>query len=217
VVKGDARVASISAASIVAKVTRDALMVGMDAVYPGYDLASCKGYASPAHIQAIRDHGLTPIHRVSFCENFVDTGTADGVQSPGGFSSSTRICRACPGRLIFVGSPTVGRLQVHASIPVISSFHHGVQMDWKEEAWSDSPTEAGYPGSGKKRRRFPRQPVVGTRRRNPEGSKASAVHAMRTKRDPHDRRSLQKTRRKETRISRTPLSSGMTSGRRTAG
>ena len=77
VVKGDARVASISAASIVAKVTRDALMVGMDAVYPGYDLASCKGYASPAHIQAIRDHGLTPIHRVSFCENFVDTGTAD--------------------------------------------------------------------------------------------------------------------------------------------
>lgn len=77
VVKGDARVAAISAASIVAKVTRDALMVGMDPLYPGYDLASCKGYASPAHIQAIREHGLTPIHRVSFCGNFVETPSAD--------------------------------------------------------------------------------------------------------------------------------------------
>jgi ribonuclease HII len=70
-VKGDARVACIAAASIVAKVTRDAIMVGLDAEYPGYHLAECKGYGSQAHIEAIREHGLTPIHRVTFCGNFL--------------------------------------------------------------------------------------------------------------------------------------------------
>lgn len=70
-VKGDARVACIAAASIVAKVTRDAIMVGLDAQYPGYHLAECKGYGSQAHIEAIREHGLTPIHRVTFCGNFL--------------------------------------------------------------------------------------------------------------------------------------------------
>jgi len=73
VVKGDAKIASIAAASIVAKVTRDALMVGYDEVYPGYHLRECKGYASAEHIAAIRQHGLTPIHRASFCGNFVET------------------------------------------------------------------------------------------------------------------------------------------------
>lgn len=73
VVKGDAKIASIAAASIVAKVTRDALMVGYDEVYPGYHLRECKGYASAEHIAAIRDRGLTPIHRASFCGNFVET------------------------------------------------------------------------------------------------------------------------------------------------
>ena len=73
VVKGDARIACIAAASIVAKVTRDALMVGYDAIYPAYHFASCKGYASPEHIQAIRSCGLSEIHRVSFCGNFVET------------------------------------------------------------------------------------------------------------------------------------------------
>lgn len=70
-VEGDARVACIAAASIVAKVTRDAIMVGLDAEYPGYHLAECKGYGSQAHIEAIREHGLTPIHRASFCGNFL--------------------------------------------------------------------------------------------------------------------------------------------------
>lgn len=70
VIKGDAKCASISAASIIAKVDRDALMVSYAAEYPEYDLASCKGYASPAHIQAIKDYGLTPIHRASFCGSF---------------------------------------------------------------------------------------------------------------------------------------------------
>lgn len=72
-VKGDARIASIAAASIVAKVTRDALMVAYDEEYPGYHLAECKGYGSAEHIEAIRARGLTPLHRVSFCGNFVET------------------------------------------------------------------------------------------------------------------------------------------------
>lgn len=73
VVKGDARIACIAAASIVAKVTRDALMVAYDAEYPAYHLAECKGYASADHIAAIRTHGLSDIHRVSFCGNFMET------------------------------------------------------------------------------------------------------------------------------------------------
>ncbi|WP_373576764.1 ribonuclease HII [Parafannyhessea umbonata] len=72
-VKGDARVACIAAASIVAKVTRDAIMVAYDAEYPEYHLAECKGYGSAAHIEAIRQIGLSPIHRVSFCGNFLET------------------------------------------------------------------------------------------------------------------------------------------------
>lgn len=73
VVHGDATVACVAAASIVAKVTRDELMVELDAEYPGYHLARSKGYASPEHIQAIRERGLTPVHRVSFCGNFLET------------------------------------------------------------------------------------------------------------------------------------------------
>ncbi len=73
VVKGDATVACIAAASIVAKVTRDELMVEYDAEYPGYHLAQSKGYASAEHIQAIRERGLSPIHRVSFCGNLLET------------------------------------------------------------------------------------------------------------------------------------------------
>ena len=73
VVKGDARLASVAAASVVAKVTRDALMVALDEECPGYHLAESKGYGSPEHIAAIREKGLTPLHRASFCENFVET------------------------------------------------------------------------------------------------------------------------------------------------
>ena len=73
VVKGDAQVAAIAAASIVAKVTRDALMVAFDGEYPGYHLAESKGYGSAEHISAIKERGLTPIHRVSFCGNFLET------------------------------------------------------------------------------------------------------------------------------------------------
>lgn len=71
VVKGDAKVASISAASIIAKVQRDKYMEELDEQYPQYGFAGHKGYGSAAHIAAIKEHGLCPEHRVSFCKNFV--------------------------------------------------------------------------------------------------------------------------------------------------
>ena len=70
VVKGDAKCASIAAASILAKVERDALMVAYAQQYPAYGFESNKGYASKDHTDAIREHGLCPIHRVSFCTAF---------------------------------------------------------------------------------------------------------------------------------------------------
>lgn len=66
VVKGDSRVAAISAASIIAKVARDHEMIALDAQYPGYGLAGHKGYPSPAHLDALARLGVTPIHRRSF-------------------------------------------------------------------------------------------------------------------------------------------------------
>lgn len=69
-VKGDARCASIAAASIIAKVDRDALMCRYALEYPEYGFAANKGYASPDHIAAIRRVGLSPIHRASFCSSF---------------------------------------------------------------------------------------------------------------------------------------------------
>ena len=70
VVKGDGKCASIAAASIVAKVERDALMCRYAEEYPEYGFADNKGYASPAHIDAIKRVGLCPIHRASFCTAF---------------------------------------------------------------------------------------------------------------------------------------------------
>ena len=70
VVKGDSKCASIAAASIVAKVERDALMVAYDQQFPQYGFASNKGYASQEHIDAIKSYGLSPIHRASFCTAF---------------------------------------------------------------------------------------------------------------------------------------------------
>lgn len=66
IVKGDSRVAAISAASILAKVTRDREMVEMDRRYPGYGLASHKGYPSRQHLEALARLGVTPIHRRSY-------------------------------------------------------------------------------------------------------------------------------------------------------
>ena len=71
IIKGDAKSASIAAASIIAKVTRDRLMVQYEEVLPGYGFASNKGYGSAAHIQALKEIGATPIHRQSFIKNFI--------------------------------------------------------------------------------------------------------------------------------------------------
>lgn len=66
IVKGDLTEPAISAASILAKVSRDREMVYYDTIYPGYGLAGHKGYPTKSHCQALRDLGVTPIHRKSF-------------------------------------------------------------------------------------------------------------------------------------------------------
>ncbi|MBO5335729.1 MAG: ribonuclease HII [Lachnospiraceae bacterium] len=71
IIKGDAKSISIGAASIIAKVTRDRLMVEYDKVFPEYDFAGNKGYGSATHIEALKKYGPTPIHRRSFIKNFV--------------------------------------------------------------------------------------------------------------------------------------------------
>lgn len=71
IIKGDAKSYSIGAASIIAKVTRDRIMREWDKVYPEYGFAGHKGYGTAKHIEAIKKYGLTPIHRRSFCKNFV--------------------------------------------------------------------------------------------------------------------------------------------------
>lgn len=71
IIKGDAKSVSIAAASIVAKVTRDRLMVEYDKVYPEYGFASNKGYGTKEHIDALRKYGKTPIHRDSFIGKYV--------------------------------------------------------------------------------------------------------------------------------------------------
>jgi len=65
-IRGDARSVSIAAASILAKTHRDTRMEEWDAVYPGYGLAQHKGYATAEHLEALRAHGPTPLHRYSF-------------------------------------------------------------------------------------------------------------------------------------------------------
>ncbi len=69
IIKGDAKSISIGAASIVAKVTRDQMMVEYDRQYPEYGFAGNKGYGSAAHIEALKKYGPSPIHRKSFIGN----------------------------------------------------------------------------------------------------------------------------------------------------
>lgn len=71
IIKGDAKSVSIAAASIIAKVTRDRLMVQYDEIYPEYGFASNKGYGAAAHIEALKKYGPTPIHRRSFLKNLL--------------------------------------------------------------------------------------------------------------------------------------------------
>ena len=71
IIKGDAKSVSIAAASIIAKVTRDRMMVEFDRMYPGYDLASNKGYGTKVHMEALRTVGPCEIHRKTFIKNIV--------------------------------------------------------------------------------------------------------------------------------------------------
>jgi ribonuclease HII len=66
IIHGDALSVSIAAASILAKVERDRMMCEWDAVFPEYGLASHKGYSTPKHLAALREHGPSPLHRQSF-------------------------------------------------------------------------------------------------------------------------------------------------------
>lgn len=71
IIKGDAKSISIGAASIIAKVTRDRLMVEYDSIFPEYGFASNKGYGSAAHIAALKTFGPCPIHRTTFIKNLL--------------------------------------------------------------------------------------------------------------------------------------------------
>lgn len=71
IIKGDAKIYSISAASIIAKVTRDRIMQEYDEIYPEYGFASHKGYGTAKHIQAIKEYGPCLLHRKTFIKNFM--------------------------------------------------------------------------------------------------------------------------------------------------
>ena len=71
IIKGDAKCYSISAASIIAKVTRDRIMREWDKVYPEYGFEKHKGYGTSAHIEKKKKYGLCPIHRKSFTTHFI--------------------------------------------------------------------------------------------------------------------------------------------------
>lgn len=71
IVKGDAKSVSIAAASILAKVTRDRMMLEYDQIYPEYGFAKHKGYGTAAHIAALKEYGPCPIHRRTFIKKFV--------------------------------------------------------------------------------------------------------------------------------------------------
>lgn len=71
IIKGDALCYSISAASIIAKVTRDRIMRQWEEIYPQYGFEKHKGYGTAYHISAIKEYGLSPIHRRSFTKKFV--------------------------------------------------------------------------------------------------------------------------------------------------
>jgi len=73
IIKGDAKEYSIAAASIIAKVTRDRMMLEWDNVYPQYGFAKHKGYGTAAHIAALKEYGPCLLHRKSFIKNFVQS------------------------------------------------------------------------------------------------------------------------------------------------
>ena len=79
IIQGDACVSAISAASILAKTCRDAMMQRLDVCYPGFDLGTHKGYSTAAHLEALRCKEPTPLHRKSFSPVAVAFGIAEPV------------------------------------------------------------------------------------------------------------------------------------------
>jgi ribonuclease HII len=71
VIDGDNHIPAIAAASIIAKVTRDNLLLTYDELYPKYGFSQHKGYGTKAHLEALTIHGLSPVHRRSFCKKFL--------------------------------------------------------------------------------------------------------------------------------------------------
>ncbi|MBN1633720.1 MAG: ribonuclease HII [Ignavibacteria bacterium] len=71
IIKGDDRIFHISAASVIAKVTRDKIMEFMDSLYPEYDFIKNKGYPTPKHIETVKKIGITGIHRKTFCAKYL--------------------------------------------------------------------------------------------------------------------------------------------------
>lgn len=71
IIKGDAKSYAIASASIIAKVTRDRIMRQWDEIYPQYGFEKHKGYGTKAHIDAIKEYGLCPLHRLSFVKNII--------------------------------------------------------------------------------------------------------------------------------------------------
>ena len=71
IIKGDAKCYSISAASIIAKVTRDRIMRQWDEIYPQYGFAKHKGYGTAEHIKALKEYGSCPLHRKTFITHFI--------------------------------------------------------------------------------------------------------------------------------------------------
>ena len=72
IIKGDEKCYSIAAASIIAKVTRDRIMRQWDEIYPQYGFEKHKGYGTAAHIAAIKEYGICPLHRLSFVKNIIE-------------------------------------------------------------------------------------------------------------------------------------------------
>jgi ribonuclease HII len=99
--KGDQVAACVAAASVVAKVTRDRIMVELDGTWPAYGFAVHKGYATPEHSAALRRHGPCRVHRFSYANvaAVVDgapsrgnVGVASGVAAPGSVAVGDNIC-----------------------------------------------------------------------------------------------------------------------------
>ena len=106
IIKGDEKCLCIAAASIVAKVARDAYMTEMDSVYPGYDFAGNKGYGTAKHYEGLRTLGKTPIHRLTFLKKFdenPETGHikhdgASGAPAGGDISMAKKVYAVRKGR-----------------------------------------------------------------------------------------------------------------------